>query len=290
MKDKSILITGGFGHIGSQLAKYLCHDNRVTIIDNGLMDTTSDTISELPLEIYNMDVNQIDKFENKFDIVYHLGEYSRVEQSLSEPELVLNNNFCGIMSALKLCVKSNAKLVYSGSSTKFADGGAAGYTNPYAFSKKVNTEIVEYYCNSCSVDYAIVYFNNVYGPGECGTGKYATVIEKFLQQVSRNEELTVRLPGDQERIFTHIDDTIDALVRVGMFGAGDGYIICSDEAYAIISLAKLISNRINYLPPTSANRQQGLLDNRKMKSLGWRPRVDLKEYIIERLKNIGASK
>lgn len=279
---KNILISGGFGHVGSELAKNMVLKNNVTIIDNSLLGRSQVEIDHLGIKIINDSVENLHRHEINCDYFYHLGEYSRVEQSLDEPDLVFRNNIGSIIPVLDFCRKKEAKLIYAGSSTKFADDGAASQTNPYAISKKINTEIVNSYCEFCNLEYAIVYLNNVYGPGELGKGKYATVIEKFLRLKEQNKPLLVTMPGSQRRAFTHIYDTINALKLVGNNGIGDGFMICDDVDYSVQEVAKYISNDIEFVPSNKANRISGVLNNNRVKKLGWKPTTNLFDYLDSR--------
>ena len=69
------------------------------------------------------------------DLIYHLGEYSRVEQSFDDIDKVLLFNKIGTLKVLEFCRKCRCKLVYAGSSTKFGDGGIGKDQSPYAWSK-----------------------------------------------------------------------------------------------------------------------------------------------------------
>ena len=92
------------------------------------------------------------------DIVYHLGEYSRVEQSFNDIEKVWSSNKDGIFSVLEFCRKKGSKLIYAGSSTKFGDDGIGRSQSPYAWSKASNTELVKCYGEWFGLNYAITYF------------------------------------------------------------------------------------------------------------------------------------
>ena len=108
-------------------------------------------------------------------------------------------------------------------------------------------------------------------------------MEKFLVASELGEPLTVTLPGTQTRLFTHIYDVIDALKIIANKGSGDGYVISSDEAVSIRELAHMISDKIDFVPGSPANRMQTKLMNKKTKELGWLPKFGLKQYLYERV-------
>ena len=213
-----ILVTGGAGFIGSHLCeRFIQDDNKVFSLDNystGSKENHVDGVIYIKGETKN-----IEKLVNFTpDIVYHLGEYSRVEQSFDDIEKVWNSNKNGAFAVLQFCRKTKAKIVYAGSSTKFGNGGLGRFQSPYAWTKASNTELVENYGNWFGVKYAITYFYNVYGGREISTGKYATVIAIFKEKYKNKKSLTVVEPGTQVRNFTYIDDVISGLLLVGESG------------------------------------------------------------------------
>ena len=125
----------------------------------------------------------------KPDYIYHLGEYSRVEQSFNDMEKVWRYNKDGIFAVLQFTRKTGAKLIYAGSSTKFGDGGLGRSQSPYAWTKASNTELVENYGCWFGISFAIVYFYNVYGKREISEGKYATLIAIFKEQLKKQSLL-----------------------------------------------------------------------------------------------------
>ncbi|MFA7310140.1 MAG: NAD-dependent epimerase/dehydratase family protein, partial [Candidatus Paceibacterota bacterium] len=214
------------------------------------------------------------------DLIYHLGEYSRVEQSVLEPDIVHDLNTVGTQAVVDYWLDRRCKLVYAGSSTKFGDDGKTRDTSPYASTKANNTELVKEKGESSGLPYAITYFYNVFGPGE-RTGVYGTVIESFKQMYLRGTPLTVTAPGTQERNFTHVDDIVDGLIVVGERGQGDEYGLGNERAYSLIEVAKLFQGDILMMPERVGNRLRSGLDTSKARELGWNARRSLEEYIRE---------
>ena len=281
MKNKKILVTGGAGFIGSHLCERLLESgNEVTSLDNYFLGKYENHVKGVNyIKAPTNDIRWCVK--NKPDIVFHLGEYSRIEQSFDDVKLVHEYNTQGTFEVLEFIRETGAKLIYAGSSTKFSDIGADA--SPYAFSKAKNTELVVNYGKWFDINYAITYFYNVYGGREIKEGKYATVIAKYKEKIKNKENLPVVLPGTQERNFTHIDDIIDGLLLVGEKGKGDGYGIGSDQTYSVIDVAMIFANygklKIDELPEREGNRNSGILVTEKTKKLGWKPKRTLLEYI-----------
>ncbi len=219
------------------------------------------------------------------DMVYHLGEYSRVEQSFDDIKTVWEYNKDGIFAVLEFVRRAGCKILYAGSSTKFGDGGLGRSASPYAWTKATNTELVMNYGNWFNVPYAITYFYNVYGPREIQTGKYATLIALFKEKMKNAEPLTIVSPGTQKRNFTHIDDIIDGLVLVGENGYGDEFGIGSGEAFTIKEVAQMFGGKIEMLPERKGNRMSADVVTSKTEALGWSPKKKLKDYIDTLRKN-----
>ena len=212
------------------------------------------------------------------DLVYHLGEYSRVEASLAEPDVVWDLNVDGTFQVLEYWREKRPKLVYAGSSTKFADGGLGRDQSPYAFTKATNSELVRNYGDWYGLPFAITYFYNVYGPGE-RAGAYGTLIEIFRQRFLAGEELPVTSPGTQQRIFTHVDDIVDGLLLIGEHGEGDEFGLGAAESFSILEIAEMFGAPIVMQPEAKGNRMTAKLDVTKSNALGWSATNSVGDYI-----------
>lgn len=279
---KTVLVTGGAGFIGSHLceALYNLGNYEVFSLDNYFTGSEDNHIKGVTyIKGNSSDIDSLIDFTPEY--IYHLGEYSRVEQSFEDIELVWKFNKDGIFAVLEFCRKTKAKLIYAGSSTKFGDGGLGRSQSPYAWSKATNTELVKNYGNWYGLKYAITYFYNVYGPREISQGKYATLIALFKEKVKNDEPLTVVAPGTQKRNFTHVDDIIKGITLVGEKGEGDDYGIGSPESFSILEIANLFKGaKIKMLPERPGNRMSADVIIEKTKSLGWSPKWSIKEYIV----------
>ena len=279
---KRIVVTGGAGFIGSNLCERLAQDtnNEVFSLDNYFTGSKENHVANVTyIEGLSADISQLIDFEPH--TIYHLGEYSRVEQSFDDIETVWKFNKDGIFAVLEFARKTGAKIVYAGSSTKFGDGGLGRSQSPYAWTKASNTELVENYGTWFNVPYAIVYFYNVYGKREIQTGKYATLIALFKEKMRKGETLTIVSPGTQKRNFTHVDDIINGLVLVGENGYGDEFGIGSPEAFSIKEVAEMFGAKIEMLPERKGNRMTADVVTSKTEALGWKPTRTIKEYIQE---------
>src|SRR3989344_548771 len=228
-RERIILVTGGAGFVGSHVCERIARaGNRVISLDNYF---TGSTDNHMPgVEYRKGHTKDIERHVPETpDIVYHLGEYARVEQSVLEPEVVYDLNTLGTRGVIEFWKKRRSKLIYAGSSTKFGDGGAARYASPYARTKAENSELVRATGERENLPYAIAYFYNVYGERE-RSGVYGTVIEHFKRMYLSGAPCAVVSPGTQERNFTHVADIVDGLIAVGESGAGDEYGIGNERA------------------------------------------------------------
>ena len=284
VKGDKILITGGAGFIGSHLCELLNKKGfKVTSIDNYFTGLISNHIDGV--EYINGDSYKIEKLINfSPKVIFHLGEYSRVEQSFDDIDKVWEYNTVSILNVLKFAKKHNSKIIYAGSSTKFGDIGKD--SSPYSFSKAINTEFVKNFSKWYNLEFAITYFYNAYGQREISSGPYATIIAKFLNQLKNNQLLSIVKPGTQIRNFTHVKDIVRGLYLVGKKGKGDGYGIGSDRAYTIQQVADLISKNQIYLSSRLGNRNTAELKTSKTIALGWKAKYHLDSYINEKLQEL----
>jgi UDP-glucose 4-epimerase len=287
MKKKTIVVTGGAGFIGSNLIEKLAKDphTRVISLDNYFTGSKENHIRGAEYrEGHTKDIARL--VPEDVDIIYHLGEYSRVAPSLKEPDVVWDLNMHGTFGVLEYWRAHKSKLVYAGSSTKFAhdreDGVEGKNRAPYSWMKAVNTEYVHNYGRWYDLPYSVVYFYNVYGPRERSgqfDGGYGTVIETFRQCFLQGKPCTINGTGEQTRAFTHVDDTVRALMSVADRGVMDEYAISAKEVYSLLDVARMFGLEINFAPATASTRSSGADDTSKLEGLGWRQECTLEGYV-----------
>jgi len=280
---KKILVTGGAGFIGSNLIERLVQEGKYDVysLDNYFTGKKENHIvGATYVEGHTKDIAKLINFIP--DLVYHLGEYSRVEQSFDDMAIVWESNKVGTFAVLEFCRKHNIKIVYAGSSTKFGDGGLGRDQSPYAWTKASNTELVRNYGSWFQLPYAITYFYNVYGPREIATGQYATLVAIFKEKFKKGEPLTVVAPGTQVRNFTHVDDIVRGLMLVGEKGEGDDFGLGAEDGYSIIDIAKAFGGEVVMLPERKGNRMGAPVDAVRSKNeLGWYAEKKIIDHIKE---------
>ncbi|MES2668697.1 MAG: NAD-dependent epimerase/dehydratase family protein [Patescibacteria group bacterium] len=282
---KLILVTGGAGFVGSHLCKRLAAEGHTVIsLDNYFTGSRENHVPGVEYrEGHTKDIERL--VPETPDLIFHLGEYSRVAKSLDEPDIVLDLNVTGTAAVLEFWRTKGCKLVYAGSSTKFVaareDGTTGRDLSPYTWGKAINSELVANYGRWYDLRYSIAYFYNVYGPGERSIEEYGTVVETFRQNLMAGRPHQVRSPGTQTRAFTHVDDTVSGLIAIAEKGANDEYSISSDDVCSLLDLAALFGGAVEILPQTKSSRSSGAEDTSKLKALGWKQEKSLKDYIGE---------
>jgi UDP-glucose 4-epimerase len=280
---KLAIVTGGAGFVGSHLCERLVADGyRVISLDNYFAGSESNHVKGVEYRRgHTKDIAT--HISETPDIIYHLGEYSRVAASLNEPDVVFDLNIMGTFGVLEFWREKKCKLVYAGSSTKGVgareDGVVGRDLAPYTWMKAANTELVSNYARWYTLPYAIAYFYNVYGPRERTAEEYGTVIETWRRRRLEGKPLQVREPGTQVRAFTHVLDTVEGLVLVGLRGEGDDFGIGTEETFSLLEVAEMFGGEIEMLPATKTTRASAEVGSEKTRALGWVPKWHLEEYI-----------
>jgi UDP-glucose 4-epimerase len=287
-EKKLAVVTGGAGFIGSHLCERLIKDGyKVISLDNYFTGSKDNHVEGVEYrEGHTKDIEK--HITESPEIIYHLGEYSRVAPSLKEPEVVWDLNMQGSLAVLEFWRKHKCKLVYAGSSTKFAqereDKVEGRDRSPYSWGKAAISELVHNYGHWYDLLYSIAYFYNVYGPrersGQFG-GEYGTIVETFKQCYLSDGTCNINGTGEQTRAFTHVDDTINALILIGEKGGADEYGISAKEVFSLLNLADMFDLKVEFKPSTKSTRSSVAEDTTKLELLGWKQTKNLKDYVKE---------
>lgn len=292
-----ILVTGGAGFIGSHLIEKLAKlnpNNRIMSIDNYSTGIKENEFPELATYLcgHTSRINSCIYNNSYFadfvpEIVYHLGEYSRIVPSFEDIQTCFHSNIEGTFSVLEYCCKHNAKLVYAASSSKFGNNCEDQHLSPYAWMKAKNVELINNYKEWFGLKSAICYFYNVYGGRQISRGKYATLVGIFQEQYLSGEPLTVVEPGTQRRDFTHVDDIVDGLILAGGRGDGDNYLLGTGKNYSIVEVTGMFDHPYVLVPARTGERFTSMAyESRAQSELGWSAKISLPDYINEWKKSI----
>jgi len=283
----NILVTGGAGFVGYNLVKKLTQQGHsVTSIDNYSAGKVENHIDGV--KYYNLDTKNFKLIEQalgKIDAVYHLGEYSRIHPSFEEYERVWEYNTIGTFEIVNYCLKNNIKLVYAGSSTKFASEGTDH--SPYSFTKGMNIELIKNFSKWFGLKYSICYFYNVFGPkyDSSPVKGYESVVSVFETQYKNNQPLTISGDGSQKRMFTYVDDIVDGLIKSFSYHENEEFELGNPKLYTILEIAKMFSDNLVFIEGRKGDRDNSVIphDNAR-KLLEWAPTMDVEEW-INKIKN-----
>ena len=289
---KFIVVTGGSGFVGSNMIRYLINKSAYHIIslDDYSSGNKKNHIKNSRVRYIKGNTKDIDnifkKSVNKINSIFHFGEFSRIYQSFSQMNKCIQSNSIGTNAVFDFCLKNKIKLIYSATSASLGNKGKDKNLSPYAFTKAKNLELLENLKRWFNFKYEVIFFYNVYGPGQIKKGKMSTVIGIFEDCYLRNIPLPVVRPGTQSRRFTHITDTVKICYKAWKNNSSRFYSISNRKSYTILEVAKMFGKKIKFLPSRKGERFASALtslslSNRIYRSYG---EIDLKNYINDFIK------
>lgn len=268
----NVLITGGAGFIGTNLAEFHINRGDTVVAVDDLSTGSLNNISELTeherftfFEADFLKWNRLTEEVTKADRIYHLAAVVGMFRVIKEPTTVIRVNVCGTERLLETAAncQSKAQIIVASSSSVYGhihqarelnedndltyspkEGGLTGY----ALSKLVNEVQAKAYFHEFGLRVIIPRFFNVVGPHQTGT--YGFVIPRFIQQAVTGQPLTVFGDGTQIRSFCDVRDTIKILDQLANMGNGASSSVCGEvfnvgntREIRIIDLAKLVIAR-----------------------------------------------
>jgi UDP-glucose 4-epimerase len=274
----NIVITGGLGFIGINLTKRLLENgHKIIVIDDysvGRVENQIEGVRYLP-----MNVEQIEYIRgDEVDLCFHLAALSRIQPSFEAPSEFFRVNVSGTEAVCEWARKWNVKVVYSGSSSQWHDP----FQSPYAMYKKLGEDVCKMYKKVFGTNIEIARFYNVYGPYEITEGKWAAVIGKWRGDIQRGETIKIHGDGEQRRDFTHVDDIVDGLIKIG-FGTEtheDAWELGTGFNYSLNEVANMFNVLCEYVDDVKGNyRETKRVNDDAITRLGWAPKDTLKQYI-----------
>lgn len=291
-----VLVTGGYGFIGSHVAeKFYQEGHTVFIIDN-LTSGKAENVS-CEHKFYKIDVED-KKCErvfrnNSFDIVVHLAAQINVSYSFKDPFMDAKSNILGLVNMLELSAKYKVKkFIFASSAAVYGNNPGiplkektkCNPLSPYGISKLLG----EQYCVKWSEFYGLetvcLRFSNVYGPRQGLVGE-GGVISIFMERLIKNQELIVYGDGKQTRDFIYVLDVTEVIFRAAQSHITGVYNLSTnvqnsinDLIYALMDIQS--PNNIVYQAYKAGDIINSCLDNTKIRrALKWIPKYEFEEGV-----------
>ena len=273
------LVTGGAGFVGTNLVKRLLKDKHdVIVFDNystGFRENQLDGCRYAYVDIREDFTN----FSEKVDVIFHMAALPRIKPSFENPSETLEVNVNGTVNVLEYARKNDIPVIYAGSSSFW--GGV--YKNPYTFTKWQGEEVCKMYEMIYGLSVTICRFYNVYGDYMPTEGEYRTALPIFLQQYKNNEPLTVTGDGEQRRDFTHVNDIVDAMVKIVQLNKwGSVYELGRGKNHSINEIADMFGGERVYIDEIPGETRNTLCKSElARKKLKWKPKINVDEWLKE---------
>jgi len=277
------LVTGGAGFVGTNLIKRLLkNEYEVVSFDNystGFRDNRLKGCTYFDVDI----TEKFDDWKEMFDVIFHMAALPRIKPSFENPKEVCDVNVSGTQNILEYARKNNTPVIYAGSSSFW--GGT--HKNPYTFSKWQGEELCKLYEQIYGLDVTICRFYNAYGDYMPMSGGYRTVLPIFLEQYKKGESITVTSDGEQRRDFTHVDDIVDAMIRVVELMPsqwGSTFELGRGKNYSINEVTEMFGGEKVYIDEIPGETRDTLCrSDLARKKLRWNPKINLEDWVKEQL-------
>ncbi len=307
LKNKSILVTGGAGFIGSHIVDALVKEEPENIIvaSNlflGKIENLAEAKSKFPkLNIMKLDMSDLDSVEyalheNPVDIVFNLAVVP-LPTSHVRPKWTYLQNVLITAHLLELARKNAFKTLIQFSSSEVY--GTAKYipmdeshpidpTTPYAASKAATDQMTISYQRTFGLDASIVRPFNTYGPRQNAKGDFLALIPLTMTRILKNEDLVINGDGNQTRDWIHVEDTARGAVEAAKHESTRGKVINigSGREVTINEIVRLIVEHTNYNRPIvhkevrAADVRRHYSDNSLAKKLiNFEPSIGIEEGI-----------
>ncbi len=287
----NILITGGYGFIGSNLINYLLKKKiyKIFIIDNLSSNKISKNNYKINFFKKNiLQINKINQLKRKIDVVIHLAASAEILIKTEQEEKYFQDNISGLQEVLNFCVRNNVKkFIFASSASVYGDTGNKRINEKfklqpkhyYGFTKYIGEKIIKSYLKINNVNYTILRFFNIFGP------KSNAAVGTFLAQKLQNKKVTVFGDGRQMRDFLYVDDLCEAIFKIlkNKKTHNKIYNLGSGKPTSIREICELISedkNDVIYLPKRNDDIDKSVANIKKIsRDINWRPKVSIRNGI-----------
>ncbi|MFC2679882.1 NAD-dependent epimerase/dehydratase family protein [Limosilactobacillus vaginalis] len=288
-----ILITGGAGFIGSNLAHALVDNNEITIVDDLSMGK-KENIADIDVKFYEHDVCDHEFMhqllsKNKFDYIYYLAAVSSVADSVVRPLETHQVNQESVLDTLEYLRVNHLPLkrfLFTSSAAVYGnlpdfpkkETSHVQPLTPYAVDKYASERFTIDYGNLYGLPTVAVRFFNVYGPRQNPDSPYSGVLSIITECMKNNRPFTLYGDGSQTRDFVYVGDVVDALIKISTETKGSNVYNIADggetplidviHTYEDISGVKL---NISYKENRSGDISKSKADISKLRKIGFEP-------------------
>jgi len=252
----NILITGGGGFIGSNLALFLQNNHHVTVLDNFLSGSFKN-LTGFSGEIIVGDIRSASfQFKVKgLDLIINLA--SITDTTVTDERLMMDVNLEGFRNILNFAVKSGIKkVVYASSAGVYGNGPAPMKENQplsplniYAFSKLAMEGLAKKYNQEFDITTVGLRFFNVYGPREDAKGKLSSMIYQLMQQMKQGKRPRIFYDGEQKRDFIFVDDVVSAIVKAMDYNNTDVFNVGTGKAATFNRIIQILNTALSTNSP-----------------------------------------
>jgi UDP-glucose 4-epimerase len=294
--DRTVLITGGAGFVGSHLAEALVADNEVRILD----DLSGGAREHVPADatLVEGDIRDGDALADAMDgadLAFHEAALVSVEESVQNPRKSNRINAAATVDLLEEARRQDARVVLASSAAVYghpdsvpvAEGDSKEPTSPYGIDKLTLDHYARRYHDLYGLETVPLRYFNVYGPRQ--NPEYSAVVNVFFRQAADGGPLTVEGDGKQTRDFVHVSDVVQANLlaattdRVGEpFNVGTGSSVTVNELAETVLEVTDSDAEITHVDPRPGDIRHSEADVSKIReALGYEPTVSLADGLRE---------
>lgn len=283
-----VLVTGGYGFIGSHVAERFNKEGyEVFIIDNlatGNIHNINFKHKGYHLSVEDQKCEEIYR-SNKFDVVVHLAAQVDVMTSIENPRQDTQSNVLGLVNMLTLANKYGAKkFIFASSAAVYGmndelplnEEALCNPISPYGISKWVGESYCYKWNQLYNLETLCFRFSNVYGPRQGSVGE-GGVISIFMERSLKGQGLLVYGNGEQSRDFIYVEDVADAIYRSSYSHLSGVYNLSTLTENTVNTLIDILtklhgSKNVVYKDPRKGDIERSSLDNTRIKrDLDWSP-------------------
>lgn len=297
-----VLITGGAGFIGSNLAEFFLERGAETHVIDNLRSGFEKNLDRLNGVVFHKgsitDFELVEKAIEGSDYVFNLAALVSVPESLEKPEECVDINVKGLLNVLKAAKNQGVKkVVHASSAAVYGDDPALPKVpemtpqpkTPYAITKLDGEYYLKMFYEEFGLNTASLRFFNVYGPKQDPKSQYAAAVPIFIFKALKNEDITIYGDGEQTRDFVFVKDVAKALALAAETEKPKSvYNVANGSSITIKTLAgKIIEltnsqSKIIFAPERSGDIKHSLASIEKtVKELNFRPEVSLDEGLAQ---------